>query len=169
MFTLTACGQKSLEKEEAEMSASMKDWNAHSVEAGTVDFTTTDIEGNLFQNEDIKNAKLVMVNFWEPWCGPCVGEMPDLEALYETYQEEGLLILGVFSSTDKMDESKELLAEMGITYPILLCSDALAEYATKYVPTTFFTDGEGHILTNEPLIGAYSYEEWETMITEYLE
>ena len=57
-----------------------------------------------------------MINFWEPWCGPCVGEMPELEQMYQNRGGE-LLILGVYWTEDG---AAEVLSETGITYPVIL-------------------------------------------------
>lgn len=131
-------------------------------------FSTVDIDGSPVTDEIIKNAKVVMVNYWEPWCGPCVGEMPDLQKLYEKYKEQGLLILGVFSTTDMDDDARQILSDCNISYPVVRADDNLSKFMTDYFPTTVFADSEGNILSSEPVIGANSYSDWEKMIESYL-
>lgn len=130
--------------------------------------STTDINGNSVSNEDFSDAKLIMVNFWEPWCGPCVNEMPDLERIYEEYSSDGLVILGVFSSTGMDDEVREVLDYCGTTYPVLRYQDQMEPYTSDYVPTTVFLNQNGNVLTDEPIIGANSYDDWTMIIDEYM-
>ena len=132
-------------------------------------FSTVDIDGNPVTEDIIKDAKVIMINFWEPWCGPCVGEMPGLEELYENYKDQGLLILGVFSTTGMEDEVREVLEECNTSYPIIYSDSNLEKYMTDYVPTTIFTDSEGNIISPEPIVGACEYSYWEDTINEYLE
>lgn len=129
-------------------------------------FSTTDLAGTEVTMEDYADAKLVLLNFWEPWCGPCVGEIPDLERLYETYQDKGLMILGVFN--DMATEAKSLAEEHQISYPLLHNVDEFYPYMTSYVPTTVLFQGDGTLLSEEPLVGARSYDEWEEIILPYL-
>ena len=56
-------------------------------------FSTTDRDGEAYDESIFAGQTLTMINFWEPWCGPCVSEMPDLEKLYQTYRDKGFLIL----------------------------------------------------------------------------
>lgn len=130
--------------------------------------STTDIDGNPVSLEDFSDAKLIMVNFWEPWCGPCVGEMPDLEKLYEEYKDKGLVILGIFSTTDMVDEAKEVMDSCGTTYPVLVFEDSMTPFITEYVPTTIFINRKGTVLTDEPIIGSNSYDAWKETIEEYM-
>lgn len=133
-----------------------------------LEFSTTDIKGKAISNEDVKDSKLIMVNFWEPWCGPCVNEMPELEKLYKKYKDKGFIILGVFYSTDSLEDGKSIIKEKNITYPILIGNNDFKEFTTEYVPTTVFFDSEGNLLNSEPLIGAKSYDEWEQEILKYI-
>lgn len=125
---------------------------------------TVDLEGNPVTNELLADATLVLVNFWEPWCGPCINEMPDLQKLYEAYGDRGLLVLGIFFTTEMKEDAKALAEEMGITYPILEGTADMAIYQSGYVPNTIFTDKNGNLVIDEPLIGARSYETWEAMV-----
>lgn len=131
-------------------------------------FNTTDIDGKAVSFSDFSDAKLIMVNFWEPWCGPCVGEMPDLEKIYEEYSSEGFVILGVFSTADADEDAREVIKSCGTTYPILRFSDDMEAYITDYVPTTIFVDKDGNVLTEEPIVGSNSYDDWKNIIEEYL-
>ncbi len=137
--------------------------------ASSFNFAAYDLDGNLVSFSDLAGAKLVLVNFWEPWCQPCVSEMPDLELLYEDYKDAGLMILGVFSTEGMDDDVRAVIKQTGVTYPIVRCDSRLALYQTDSVPTTILVDGEGNVLTDEPYIGSRSYEDWLTIISEYMQ
>ena len=131
-------------------------------------FAAKDMDGNLFSQNDLGDYKLLMVNFWEPWCQPCVGEMEDLEHLYEDYKDSGVVILGVLSSFDYDDDARSVMQELGITYPVVHADTRLALYETDSVPTTIFVDNEGNVLTDDPYIGARDYNDWLTIITDLM-
>lgn len=133
-----------------------------------LDFTTTDINGDPFSDEDIGDAKLVMVNFWEPWCGPCVSEMPELEQLYQDYKDQGFVIVGAFYSSDNLEDAKAIVADLNISYPIVMGNEDLHPFTSRYVPTTVFFDGAGNLLSGEAIVGAKSYDVWEQEMQKYL-
>lgn len=179
ILLLTGCGEE--EKEVVPVSIQIADDtsveetgsdDASKIESNStgekLKFSTVDINGNPVTEDIIKDSKLVMINFWGPWCGPCVGEMPELEELYENYKDKGLLILGVFSTTDMEDEVRDILDECNTSYPIICSDPNLEKYMTDYVPTTVFADSDGNIISSEPIVGANSYSDWKIIIEEYL-
>ena len=135
--------------------------------APAVRFTTTDRVGNTVDETILRGHKLVMLNFWEPWCPPCVKEMPELEKLYRDYADKGLLILGVYSTEGQETEVDKVLADSGTSYPILRYSKDFDSFKTGYVPTTLFVDGEGTILSELP-VGSRDYAGWEELILNTL-
>lgn len=159
----TSADESSVEESNSTEDLEVEDSSQEAPEGFT--FSTVDIYGNSYSSDDIKGAKLIMINFWEPWCGPCVSEMPELESLYQNYKEQGLLILGVCYT---MEDAKYVIDDNGITYPILCGNDELLQFTTDYVPTTVFINANGNVLTDEPMIGARSYEEWEEEVLQYL-
>ena len=135
-------------------------------------FRTTDRLGNEWTEAAFAANKLTMINFWEPWCGPCVKEMPDLELLYEAYKDKGFQIIGVYSETHMESEVDGILKNSKISYPILNYTNEFDRFMTGYVPTTVFVDGNGHIIKMddgaESIVGSNTYEGWETIIKQYL-
>ena len=131
-------------------------------------FSTTDRGGKVFDETIFASQKLTMINFWEPWCPPCIGEMPDLEKLYEAYADEGFLILGVYATEGMEADVDSVLEKAGTQYPILHYTAAFDRFETGYVPTTVFVDGGGHIVSAEPYVGSNSYEGWESILLETL-
>ncbi len=113
-----------------------------------------------------------MINFWEPWCGPCVGEIPDLEKLYEEFKDEDFQIIGVYSETEMEDEVDEILSSSGVTYPILRYTSEFDQFDSGYVPTTVFIDSDGNVLTlsngEDNFVGSRSFEEWAEMVRFFL-
>ena len=126
-------------------------------------FSGTDQYGNTVNEQIFRDYVVTMINFWEPWCGPCVGEMPELEQLYQDREGE-LLILGVYWTEDG---AAEVLAEAGVTYPVMLYDAAFERYQTGYVPTTIFVDPGGHVI-GQSYIGARSYAEWDALIAQMI-
>lgn len=133
-------------------------------------FSISTTEGNTITEQVFSEHKITMINFWEPWCGPCVSEIPDLEKLYENYKEQGFYIIGIYSTTDQMDEVNAIIADHGITYPIAEYDSAFDPFQTGYVPTTIFVDQQGHVLAMEngygdnALVGANTYEDWTKIV-----
>lgn len=126
-------------------------------------FSTVDREGNSWTEENFQDYEIIMLNFWEPWCGPCVKEMPDLNTLYETYQDKGFLILGIYSTEEAEEDVQAVLDSCGITYPILRYTSDFDLLQTGYVPNTVFLNSRGELLT-KPFSGALSYEEWAEIV-----
>ena len=137
-------------------------------EAKAFAFETTDINGDPVSLTDYADAKVIMVNMWEPWCGPCVNEMPDIERLYQEYKDQGFLVLGVFATVDGDEDAKWVIRSTGVTYPILHASEEFVVFNTGYVPTTVFMDSEGWGLTENAYVGSKSYEDWKAIIEDLL-
>ena len=90
----------------------------------TADFTLLDLQGKPWHLRDLK-GKVVLVNFWATWCPPCRKEMPDLQALYDKYKEQGFLVLSI--SDEEASKVSPFIAERKITYPVLLVSRTQSE------------------------------------------
>lgn len=128
------------------------------LEEEKLSFETKDLFGESIDSEELfADHKITMINIWTSWCGPCLGELPELEALNQEFAEKdcaivGLLYDGVNDSVIR--DAKEILEETGVTYPILLPWEDMPEvFAVQAVPTSFFVDSEGNLI-GEPVIGA---------------
>lgn len=87
---------------------------------GKLTFTTTDLNGAPVDESMMSGYELVFINFWEPWCGPCMEELPELEKAYEALKEEGILFIGVTNMVPVPDLSpEEVVEELGISYPVI--------------------------------------------------
>ena len=137
-------------------------------------FSIVDMNGDVITEDVFREHKVTMINFWEPWCGPCVAEMPELEKLYENYKDKGLYVIGVFSSEDQIEDVKSVLAQAGTTYPIAGYSSAFDTYQTGYVPTTIFVDQDGHVLpvsngySDNAVVGSNTYDDWAAIVEKYI-
>lgn len=124
-------------------------------------FSTTDLEGAEVTSEIFAEHALTILNFWEPWCGPCVSEMPDLEKLDKAYDD--VQVIGIFSTPDSDDEVRDILQSTGVTYPILHYVPAFDALQTGYVPNTVVVDRGGKIVYG-PSSGAMKYADWSAMV-----
>ena len=119
-------------------------FSAYSGSGDRLVFSSVDKDGNAVDSSIFKENKITLVNRWEPWCGPCKAEMPDLEALYEKYAADGFGIVGVYSDEEEL---QTVLDELGITYPIIKTTEDFSFlHLGMSVPCSLFVDSEGNIL-----------------------
>jgi peroxiredoxin len=117
------------------------------------DFQFQGSEGQPISLSDLKGSP-VLLNFWATWCGPCRGEMPYLQQIYEEWQVMGLILLAI-NIGESSSEVDKFMQSQGFTFPVLLDSNGAiaAQYGIKYIPTTFFIDSDGTI--KEVMGGAF--------------
>ncbi len=126
----------------------------------SLSFSAVDQNGNAFTEADFEGNQIVLLNFWATWCGPCIGELPYLEKLYESYKDKGLLVVGVLVD-GTVDDAKDLITSNGVTYPVIVADGDLLTMASgfMYVPTTVFVNANGERLGDD-IVGANSFEDW---------
>jgi len=109
------------------------------------DFQLDQLGGPPIKMSDYR-GKVVLLNFWATWCGPCKKEMPEMQAAYEALKDKGFVILAL-NFGEKAEKAEKLVKEMGLTFPILLDRDI--EVAERHrvvsLPVTFFVDPSGII------------------------
>jgi len=105
-------------------------------------FDTLDLRGAPQRLSDHK-GKVVLVNVWATWCGPCRREMPDLERLYQSRREDGLMVFGL--STEDEDLQKRFAEDVVVSYPLLTVSGQVPELysQTARYPANFLIDRNG--------------------------
>ena len=126
-------------------------------------FEGKDLEGNTVKSDELFSGNAVtVVNFWFTTCGPCVGELAELDALNKELAEKGGALIGVNAFTLDGDEAaiseaKDVLAKKGATYQnVYFDSDGEAGTFTTNIfayPTTYVVDRNGNIV-GEPIVGA---------------
>ena len=106
----------------------------------TLDGATTSLAG--------QRGKVVIVNLWASWCGPCRAELPAIEQLYNAQRDQGLTILAVHGTFQDSEASARAFAqELGLTFPIVLDRDGAVSrrYQLRALPSTFIVDRKGII------------------------
>lgn len=111
------------------------------------DFTLQTLKNNKITLSSLR-GKVVLVNVWASWCPPCKAEMPAMERVYQTYKDQGFVILGVDStSQDAISRVESFVKENQITFPILLdkSGEVSALYRVQSLPSSFFIGPDGVI------------------------
>lgn len=110
------------------------------------DFKLTSLDGKPLTLEAF-HGKVVFLNFWATWCGPCRAEVSDLIALQDHYKDR-LQIIGLNVDDDEAAEVQKYVDETGINYPVAMTSDAIrtAYGGIPALPTSFVLDTEGRVV-----------------------
>lgn len=99
------------------------------------------------KNWDMLKGKVVLVDFWGTWCGPCVAKLPETQSLHEKFADRGLVALGIHSDQSS-DECEAFLEEHDYTFPVAVDSGKTAEaFAIDGWPTYFLIDRSGKLVS----------------------
>lgn len=118
------------------------------------EFEMEDQFGNVHRLDDYK-GKVIFLNFWATWCGPCRNEMPEIQMLYEEYAAQGenaeVAVIGVagpgMGGEGSREEITAFMEENGYTYPVLMdeTGEMFSYYGISAFPTTFMIDRDGNV------------------------
>ena len=139
-----------------------------SIGSQAAEFALADLSGKTVKLSDFK-GKVVIVDFWATWCGPCRMEIPDFVRLQSKYREKGLAIVGLSLDADGASSVKPFADEHDINYTMLIANDETAKSygGITAIPTTFVIDRQGRIV--QKFLGAMSAKTFEDAIQPLLE
>jgi len=115
------------------------------------DFTLKTLDGQEITLSQLK-GKVVLLDFWATWCGPCRESIPHLIHLYNRYRGNGFELIGMDVDKGDVDTVRRFVKSMDIPYPVVVAPDDVARsYRVSGIPETVLIDKEGTI--RERMVG----------------
>ena len=157
VMSLTGCDNSTAQPKNTTLTKNGKPKQNKSSELLAPDFSLADLEGNTVTLDQMR-GKVVLLNFWGTWCGPCRKEIPDFINLMKKHKKDGLEIVGVTLTSGPPENIKTFADKWGINYKLLTDINgnesykAFSDYCTisgvgmRAVPTTFLIDRDGYIV-----------------------
>ena len=131
-------------------------------------FSLKDADGNAVNLADYR-GKVVLINFWATWCGPCEAEIPWFIEFEKKYKDQGFAVLGVSMDDDGWKSVRPYVASHKINYRIMIGSEVVSQQfgAIESLPTSFMLDRAGRIASNH--IGLVDKVDYQNEIVKLLE
>lgn len=129
--------------------------SGHKALGDGIEFKTQTIGGKDIDSSIFKDYDLTAINVWATWCTPCVGELPELQKVYEGLPENVNLIGICTDAKSEPELAAKMVEELGLTYPNIVANKEMEEDFLVYItslPTTVFVDSNGNFVGN-PMIG----------------
>ncbi|HEX5646237.1 MAG TPA: TlpA disulfide reductase family protein [Nitrospira sp.] len=131
----------------------------HAVRVGdeAPNFRLRDLDGNLMSLSQFR-GKVVLLNFWATWCGPCRVEMPAMEQLYRSFPRREFQILAVSTDSQGVAVTRPFQQKIGLTFPILHDTDMEVgvTYGARSLPMTLMVDRQG--VVRQKIFGARDWD-----------
>ncbi|MBI5085628.1 MAG: redoxin domain-containing protein [Acidobacteria bacterium] len=158
LLGLAGCASKPLSKAGPEDSASsLKPASKRNPAPG---FTLKDVDGKPVTLADFK-GKVVLLNFWATWCGPCKIEIPWFKDFQKTYKDQGFTVIGVALDDEGWEVVKPYITDKQVNYPVVIGTPEVEQLygSVEALPTTFIIDRDGKIASvHVGLVGKKDYE-----------
>ncbi|MGI5977080.1 MAG: TlpA family protein disulfide reductase [Candidatus Limivicinus sp.] len=154
--------------------------NSEEEESKNIVIDSKTILGAPINSEVFKDNELTLVNIFATWCGPCVGEIPDLQKI--SAADNGFGVIGMVADTfdsktgeisqEAVETAKEIAEKTGAEYPFIIPDSFFMENtlnnAAALFPISFIADKDG-LIVQGPIGGAHSEEEWLQILNDALE
>jgi thiol-disulfide isomerase/thioredoxin len=130
--------------------------------------TFTTVTGEVVRTDTLA-GRVILVNAWATWCGPCVLEMPGFQRVQDDLGERGFLVIGISADQEGPEAVRSFVEEMGITYPVTFGPHpvlGLLAAEVRGLPTSLLLDPDGRIVRK--VEGVFPEEELRRAVEELL-
>lgn len=126
-----------------------------------------DIEGNIVNFSEYK-GKVVFINFWATWCGPCVGEMPEIQKLYDKFKDNDEVVF-ILASTDDITTIQNFINNKDYSFPVYsIRSQVPSVMGHNSIPTSFLINKEGGIVLKQTGVANWGGSKMEETVNNLL-
>jgi thiol-disulfide isomerase/thioredoxin len=133
-------------------------------------FTAYSLDGKLLTKDSLKN-KVVFLNMWATWCGPCRAEMPTIQSLHDGIKNDNIVF--VMLAIDRVDPERKVknyIAKSNYTFPVyILKGEPPVQMRVPTIPTTFIISKEGKLLRKEVGMKNYDTERFKNFLLKEAE
>ena len=154
ILLISSCQKKEVEKFESKFTQAGLSTVSPNIEAP--DFILKTLEGKQVSLNSFE-GKVVILNFWASWCGPCKAEMPSIESLYNKTKDLNIVILAV-NLGESESTVKSYIDSNNFSFTVLLDTDKTVgtEYGVRSIPTTYILDKNGMAVAGK--LGSYEWD-----------
>jgi len=125
----------------------------------------TDLKGNIVNFAGFKN-KVIFINFWATWCGPCVGEMPEIQQFYDNFKNNENVVFLIVSNEDKT-VIQNFINKKSYTFPVYSSiSNPPKAFDSNSIPISFLISKKGKIVMRQVGVANWSGDKITEKITE---
>ncbi len=127
-----------------------------------------DIDGNPVNFSEFK-GKVIFVNFWATWCGPCVGEMPELQDFYNNFKNNKDVVF-ILASNDNLDVIKNFMNKKQYSFPVYsIKSTPPNTMSHSTIPTSYLIDKKGNIVLHQKGVANWGGNKMKDLVNQFLE
>lgn len=130
-------------------------------------FSLTDQKGNTVEFSEFKN-KVIFLNFWASWCAPCVAEMPNIAAIYESFESSNDVVFIMLNLDKERAKAESFLAKKDYTFPVYYLNQSGLPnvYESNSIPTTFVIDKNGKIALQKTGMANYDNDNFRNFLND---
>lgn len=128
-------------------------------------FNLKTFDGKTISFADLK-GKIIVVNIWTTWCGPCVEEMPEFQTLYKKYENSPEVAVITINSEEDAETIQKFMTGKKYDFPVLMSGEYFSKNPVNAFPTTWFVDKHGKIVYTQIGYAKFLLEEFDWRIEE---